>query len=287
MPPGKLNNQRAAVEWVRDNIPSFGGNPKKITLWGQSTGAASIVLYDLAYPSDPIAHGFIEDYGSVYLLLCSDDNVSAKSFSPLAKAMNCSGAPDHELSCLRNFAAPIIQSYLDVTEEIEFSPVKDNITVFQNNKARYAAKQYAQVPIIAGANVHEETDAFLCLSDQGIKYRAAATSQPIFFYHYHGNSSNIAPIPSAGAYHSSELPLIMGTFNDINGLGPEFQTEISRTLQDPWLAFTTDPTQGLVASGWEPYPSAVIFGDTTKEQVFQSVQVSEVPGWNECLPVDA
>lgn len=36
-----LKDQRLAIEWVRDNIEHFGGNPDKITIAGQSTGGMS------------------------------------------------------------------------------------------------------------------------------------------------------------------------------------------------------------------------------------------------------
>lgn len=44
-----LKDQRMALRWVRENIAAFGGDPGKVTLWGQSAGANSIA-YHLMHP---------------------------------------------------------------------------------------------------------------------------------------------------------------------------------------------------------------------------------------------
>lgn len=44
-----LRDQRLAIEWVRDNIDIFGGDPENITIFGQSSGGLAIGMHVLAY----------------------------------------------------------------------------------------------------------------------------------------------------------------------------------------------------------------------------------------------
>jgi len=51
-----LLDQIKALEWVRDNIESFGGDPSKVTIFGESAGGASV----LALMASPLSEGLFQ-----------------------------------------------------------------------------------------------------------------------------------------------------------------------------------------------------------------------------------
>ncbi|GLV41183.1 uncharacterized protein CBL_04707 [Carabus blaptoides fortunei] len=59
-----LKDQVAALKWVQKNIANFGGDPSKVTIFGQSAGGAAVQYLLLSPLAKGLFHGAISDSGS-------------------------------------------------------------------------------------------------------------------------------------------------------------------------------------------------------------------------------
>jgi carboxylesterase type B len=99
-----LRDQRLAIEWVRDNIEVFGGDPKRITILGQSSGGLSIGMQMLAYGGTkplPFQQGVAE---SQSLEPGITANFTIDAMTVLADYVGCKSTNIHSpeaIECLR------------------------------------------------------------------------------------------------------------------------------------------------------------------------------------------
>jgi carboxylesterase type B len=101
-----LRDQRLAIEWVRDNIAYFGGNPENITIFGQSSGGLAVGLQLLAYGGTkplPYQRGICE---SQALEPGITGNFTIDAFTNLVNHVGCNTTSIHApetITCLRKF----------------------------------------------------------------------------------------------------------------------------------------------------------------------------------------
>ncbi|KAM4065907.1 carboxylesterase family protein [Hirsutella rhossiliensis] len=165
-----LLDQRMGLEWVADNIEAFGGDPSKVTIWGESAGAISVynqmLLFggNASYHGKPLFRGAIMNSGSSVPADPVDCPKGQAVYDFVVEQAGCSGAED-TLKCLRELpyetflrastAPPGILSYTSVA--LSYLPRPDG-KVLEDSPDKMTEKgRYHAVPFIIGDQEDEGT----------------------------------------------------------------------------------------------------------------------------------
>jgi para-nitrobenzyl esterase len=154
-----------ALEWVRDNIARFGGDPQNVTIFGESGGGGKVSVLMAMPPATDLFHKAIVESGSTLRVSTPEeaDSAARKFLAQLKIASehvdDLQKVPMNDmLAALRAMTGP---------NSIRVGPVVDGRSLPRQPFDPDAPAQSANVPMLIGTNGTEST-ALLGIADASL-----------------------------------------------------------------------------------------------------------------------
>lgn len=201
-----LLDQRAALQWVRDNIGQFGGDPWNVTIAGTSAGGQSAGLHLVSPGSAPFFHRAIVQ--SAFPTLRTPTRAEAEAQGHVfAARLGCTD-PSTLLPCLRTktrnevliAGTQAMEQVVEQPNRVHWRPIVDGLVIPDQPRALFEQHAFNHVPLIVGSNRDEGWGNFITRSfSMGV---SAAQYESWISAEFGDDAADVLAAYPSGAYAS-------------------------------------------------------------------------------------
>ncbi|MBR3990249.1 MAG: carboxylesterase/lipase family protein [Bacteroidales bacterium] len=268
-----------ALEWVRDNISVFGGDPSNVTIFGQSGGGGKVTTL-MAMPSAKgLFHKAIVQSGSIFTLM--DPKYSRRIGAATVVGLGISPSQIDRIADVpyEMLLEAYRRSVQQVTAEARTDgtlptnildmllfgqmPVVDGEVIPAQPSSAKSLSLSKDVPVMIGTVYNEftpdqEDPIFRPLALRQASDRTAAGCTPVYFYRFDWKTPVLDG--SMGSPHCIDIPFVFDNVlrhRTFTG-GGEDAVELGHRVSRLWTSFAR--TGKPVSDGmpeWEPWPATL------------------------------
>ena len=153
-----VRDQIAALEWVRDNIANFGGDPDNVTVFGQSAGGMSVGALLGAPRARPLFHRAICQSGACDHVLEPDaaraiaEDLLGRLGGPSPDPASLGRLP---LAKIMSAQREVMEAWMDLRTLMSFLPAVDGDLIPEQPLDAVRRGDTAHIPILTGATLEE------------------------------------------------------------------------------------------------------------------------------------
>ena len=291
-----LLDQIAALKWVKRNISAFGGDPSRVTVFGESAGGADTLMLLSTPKAKGLFAGAIVESGGGWT---PPVTLTKREADGVALAKRAGAPADASLAQLRALSAEQIVA----SQTGEAGVGIDGRLLTQTPAQAFARGQQLHVPLIIGSNSYEAslmksvgtsaatylagtpdtlkaayadepsdqakadaifTDAVMGAPAHWLASRAARSGQSVWLYHFPYVLSLQRGFLK-GAPHAFEIPYVFDSWPHLGALAMGFKPDaeamaVTTMVHSCWISFAKT---GMPACGeGQAWPAYTLANDT-------------------------